>query len=53
VLTSEARLEASKTRREALAELSNYETEREAVTVYIDNLANLVASSQQKLAKKK
>ena len=52
VLTSQARLEASRTARDALAELTNYQVEREAVTAYIDNLANLVAATQQKLSKK-
>lgn len=52
VLTSQARIEASRTQREALAELTNYQVEREAVTTYIDNLANLVAATQQKLSKK-
>lgn len=51
VLTSQARLEASKTQREALAELSDYQVELESVTAYIDNLADLVAASQQKLSK--
>jgi cell division septum initiation protein DivIVA len=50
VLTSQARLEASRTQRDALAQLANYQVEREAVTVYIDNLATLVETARQKLA---
>jgi len=53
VLTSQARLEASRTQRDALAELSSYQVEREAVQVYIDNLATLVASAQQQLGNTK
>ncbi len=53
VLTSEARLEASRTQRDALDQLADYQTEREAVTRYIDNLAQLVAASQATLNSKK
>ena len=51
VLTSNARLEASKTQREALAKLSSYQVELESLTAYIDNLADLVTASRQKISK--